>query len=281
MKVDSISFIGGGVMGEAIINGLLSNKLVRPEKITASEPRQDRREELRRKLGVNVTNNNCEAVQSCEIVVFCVKPQVLPRVMMELKGRLRQEQMVISIVAGARISAIKEQLGHSTVVRVMPNMPAQIREGMSVWIAAEEVNQEQLGQAKMLLQTLGKEYQVNDEDFLDIATAVSGTGPTYVFLVMEAVIDAAVHLGCPRHIAYQLTTETMRGSILYAMQSGKHPAELRNMVTTEGGTSAAALYELEKGRLRTVISRAIRAAHERSKTLGSNAEHSSPTKKRT
>jgi pyrroline-5-carboxylate reductase len=150
----------------------------------------------------------------------------------------------------------------------MPNTPAQIGEGMSVWTATPSVNKAQLDQARTILQALGTELYVNDEKFLDMATAVSGTGPTYVFLVMEAMIDAAVHLGFPRHMAYQLVTETMRGSISYAMKSGKHPAELRNLVTSPGGTSAAALYQLEKGGLRTVLSKAILAAYERSKSLG-------------
>jgi pyrroline-5-carboxylate reductase len=176
--------------------------------------------------------------------------------------------MVMSIVAGARLGAISRGLSHGAIVRVMPNTPAQIGEGISVWTATPDVAQGQLDQARTILQALGKEVYVNDEKFLDMATAVSGTGPTYVFLVMEAMIDAAVHLGFPRHVAYQLVTETMRGSVMYAMKSGKHPAELRNMVTSPGGTSAAALYQLEKGSLRTVLSKAIFAAYERSKSLG-------------
>jgi pyrroline-5-carboxylate reductase len=157
----------------------------------------------------------------------------------------------------------------------MPNTPAQIGEGMSVWTATPSVRKNQLNQARIILQALGKELYVKDEKFLDMATAVSGTGPTYVFLVMEAMVDAAVHLGFPRHVAYQLVTETMRGSIIYAIKSGKHPAELRNMVTSPGGTSAAALYQLEKGSLRTVLSKAIWAAYERSKSLGEGKSPSS------
>jgi pyrroline-5-carboxylate reductase len=150
----------------------------------------------------------------------------------------------------------------------MPNTPAQIGEGISVWTATPDVSQDQLEQTRTILQALGKELFMENEKFLDMATAVSGTGPTYVFLVMEAMIDGAVHLGFPRHVAYELVTETMRGSIMYAIKSEKHPAELRNMVTSPGGTSAAALYQLEKGSLRTVISKAIWAAYERSKSLG-------------
>jgi pyrroline-5-carboxylate reductase len=254
-------------MGEAMIVRLLSQKLVDPTKITASEPRQKRREELQN-YAINVTADNREAARNSRVVVFSVKPQDLNHLLAELKGLLKPEQLVLSIVAGARVKTISEGLAHNAVVRVMPNTPAQIGEGISVWTATPDVSQDQLEQTRTILQALGKELFMENEKFLDMATAVSGTGPTYVFLVMEAMIDGAVHLGFPRHVAYELVTETMRGSIMYAIKSEKHPAELRNMVTSPGGTSAAALYQLEKGSLRTVISKAIWAAYERSKSLG-------------
>jgi pyrroline-5-carboxylate reductase len=266
--LDSISFIGGGVMAETIAQGLLSKKLVDIKSINIGEPRSERRRELEQKHGIKVTSNNREAARAGRILVLSVKPQDLDGVLSDLRSTLEPDQVVMSIVAGARISTISEGLGHPAIVRVMPNTPAQIGEGMSVWTATSSVKKEQHDQIRTILQALGRELYVNDEKFLDMATAVSGTGPAYVFLVMEAMIDAAVHLGFPRHMAYQLVTETMRGSILYAMQSGKHPAELRNLVTSPGGTSAAALYQLEKGSLRTVLSKAIWAAYERSKSLG-------------
>jgi pyrroline-5-carboxylate reductase len=255
-------------MGEAMVQGLLSKRLLNGKSITVAEPREERRKELEEKHRINVTANNSDAAQASKIVVLSVKPQDLDTVLAGLKGALKPEQMVMSIVAGARISAISRGLGHNAIVRIMPNTPAQIGEGISVWTATPNVTGDQLKQARTVLQALGKEIYMNDERFLDMATAVSGTGPTYVFLVMEAMIDAAVHLGFPRHVAYELVTETMRGSIMYALKSGKHPAELRNMVTSPGGTSAAALYQLEKGSLRTVLSKAIWAAYERSKSLG-------------
>jgi len=259
-------------MCEAMVQGLLSKKLLHNKSITVGEPRPERRSELKQKFKINITSNNAEAAEACKILVLSVKPQDLDSVLASLKGELQPEQMVMSIVAGARISAISKGLAHNAIARVMPNTPAQIGEGMSVWTTTPKVGKEQFNQARIILQALGKELYVNDEKFLDMATAVSGTGPTYVFLVMEAMIDAAVHLGFARHIAYQLVTETIRGSIMYAMKSGKHPAELRNMVTSPGGTSAAALYELEKGSLRTVFARAIWAAYERSKSLGEGKE---------
>jgi len=267
-------------MGEAMIQGLLSKGLVKNESVVVGEPRQERRAELVKKHGIRATADNLDAARSGRILVFSVKPQDLGKVMAELHGTLRPEQMVMSIVAGARVGTISESLGHNVVVRVMPNTPAQIGEGMSVWTATPDVSQKQLAEARTILQALGKELYMSDEKFLDMATAVSGTGPTYVFLVMEALIDAAVHLGFPRHIAYQLVTETMRGSVLYAMKAGRHPAELRNLVTSPGGTSAAALYELEKGSLRTILSKAIWAAYERSKSLGEAKSSSVDMQKR-
>ena len=255
-------------MGEAMIQGLLSKSLVKASEITVGEPRKDRSKELQQRYDVKITSDNRRAAQASKIIVFAIKPQDLGSVTEELSGSLHPDQLVISIVAGARIDTIRDALHHDRVIRVMPNTPAQIGEGISVWTATPSVDKDQLSQTRSILQAFGKEVYVKEEKFLDMATAVSGTGPTYVFLVMEAMIDAAVHLGFPRHIAYELVTETIKGSILFAMKSGKHPSELRNMVTSPGGTSAEALYQLEKGSLRTVLSKAIWAAYERSRSLG-------------
>jgi pyrroline-5-carboxylate reductase len=156
----------------------------------------------------------------------------------------------------------------------MPNTPARLGKGMTVWYATPETTETQRAQAAALLGALGHQLEVDDEKMVAMATAVSGTGPTYVFLVMEALIDAAVHLGFPRHIAHDLVIETLEGSTLFAKQSGMHPAELRNMVTSPGGTSAAALHELESGRLRTVLSEAVWAAYRRTVELGEQLEAS-------
>jgi pyrroline-5-carboxylate reductase len=153
-------------------------------------------------------------------------------------------------------------------VRVMPNTPARIGQGISVWTATAEVPDKQRQQASLLLGALGKEIYVDDEDYLDMATALSGTGPAYVYLFMEAMIDAGVHLGFSRHVAEELVFQTVRGSVEYAMASGEHLSMLRNQVTSPGGTSAEAIYHLEKGSLRTVVARAIWAAYQRSVGLG-------------
>ena len=154
----------------------------------------------------------------------------------------------------------------------MPNTPAQLGKGVTVWYATPDVTEAQREQARTLLGSLGEQLEVDDEKLVAMATAVSGTGPTYVFLVMEALIDAAVHLGFPRHIAHDLVIETLEGSTLFAKSSGMHPAQLRNMVTSPGGTSAAALHELESGRLRTVLSEAVWAAYRRTEELGRSLE---------
>ena len=206
------------------------------------------------------------------MVVLAIKPQMLVRVGRELHGQLHDGQLVISIVAGATTRALSNALGHNQIVRAMPNTPAQLGRGMTVWYATPEVSAAQRDQARVLLDSLGMLLEVDDEKFVAMATAVSGTGPTYVFLVMEALIDAAVHLGFPRHVAHDLVIETLEGSTLFAKSSGMHPAQLRNMVTSPGGTSAAALHELESGRLRTVLSEAVWAAYRRTEELGRNLE---------
>ncbi len=263
-----LAFIGSGVMAEAMMGGILSRSLTDPSHIIASDPLVERGQELRERYGVNATTNNREAAQAAQIVILSVKPQVLPVVLKELKGAVDPGALVLSIVAGARIMVIADGLGHDAVVRVMPNTPAQVGQGMSVWTATQGVSEEQRAQAQSILQALGEEIYLEDEDYLDMATALSGTGPAYVFLFMEALVDAGVHLGFSRRIAQQLVLQTLQGSVAFARQSIAHPAELRNMVTSPGGTSAEALYQLEKGGFRTVLSRAIWAAYQKSKYLG-------------
>jgi pyrroline-5-carboxylate reductase len=264
----TLAFIGSGVMAEAMIKGMLKEELIDPSHMVASDPRLERVQELAERYGVKGTTDNRQAAEAAQIVVLSVKPQVLPTVLKELEGGIMPEGLVLSIVAGAKIKVIAEGLGHTAIVRVMPNTPAQVGRGMSVWTATSQVTGEQQAQARSILQALGEEIWLEDEDYLDMATALSGTGPAYVFLFMEALIDAGVHLGFSRRVAQQLVLQTVQGSVAFARQSVHHPAELRNMVTSPGGTSAEALYQLEKGGFRTVLSRAIWAAYQKSKYLG-------------
>ena len=270
----TIATIGSGVMAEAIIAGVLRGRLVEPDQIVASHPRAERRHELTLAHGVRTTASNAEAVEGADIVILAIKPQMLGRVARDIGPHLRRGQLVLSVLAGATTRALTSALGHDQVVRSMPNTPARLGKGMTVWFATPEVTADQRGQAAALLGALGVQLEVDDEKLVAMATAVSGTGPTYVFLVMEALIDAAVHLGFPRHIAHDLVIETLEGSTVFAKQSGMHPAELRNMVTSPGGTSAAALHELESGRLRTVLSEAVWASFRRTVELGDQLEAS-------
>jgi pyrroline-5-carboxylate reductase len=273
----TIATVGSGVMAEAIIAGLLRDRVVAPEQIVASHPRGDRREALERTHGIRTVDSNAAAIEGADVVLLGIKPQMLGRVGRELRGNLRPGQLVISVLAGATTRALMGHLGHREVVRSMPNTPAQLGKGVTVWYATADTSEAQREQAGVLLSALGHQIEVDDERLVAMATAVSGTGPTYVFLVMEALIDAAVHLGFARHIAHDLVIETLEGSTLFAKQSGMHPAQLRNMVTSPGGTSAAALHELESGRLRTVLSEAVWAAFRRTVELGEQLEVGVPS----
>jgi pyrroline-5-carboxylate reductase len=263
-----IAVIGPGAMGEAVIGGLLRQELVASDQVLVSHPREERRHELAARYGVQTTPDNLAAAEWGRIVIFAVKPQQLKRVLPPLRGALRGDDLAISVVAGVTIGSFATALDHPAVVRSMPNTPAVIGEGMTVWTAGPEVSELQRGWAATVLGALGKALFVDTETYLDMATAINGTGPAYFFLMMEAMVDAGVHLGLSRRIAEELVTQTMLGSVRYAQQSGAHPAQLRNAVTSPGGTSAAAISELERGGMRTVLSDAIWAAYRRSVELG-------------
>lgn len=264
----TIATVGSGVMAEAMVAGLLRGNLVSPDQVVASHPRAERRAALETTHGIRVVASNTEAVTGADVIILAVKPQTLARVAREIGPVLRPGQLVLSVLAGPTTKALVATLGHDQVVRAMPNTPARIGSGMTVWYATPATTEAQRSQAKALLGALGAELEVEDEKWVAMATAVSGTGPAYVFLVMEALIDAAVHLGFPRHIAHDLVIETLEGSTRFAKQSGDHPAVLRNMVTSPAGTSAAAIHELESGRLRTVLSEAVWAAFRRTVEVG-------------
>jgi pyrroline-5-carboxylate reductase len=264
----TLSFIGVGVMGEAMIRGLLTRERLSPDQIIAADPVESRRREVAERYGVRTTTNNREAAREGQVVILSIKPQSLPRVLPEIRGELVGDDLLLSILAGASIRALAEGTAHRAVIRSMPNTPAQIGEGISVWTATPEVTERHRSQAREILGALGEELFLDNEDYLDMATALSGSGPGYVFLFVEALIDAGVHMGFPRRVSEQLVLQTLKGSVSYAAQSGKHVAELRNQVTSPGGTTAAALYHMEKGGLRTVISRGIWSAYQRSIELG-------------
>jgi len=265
---ERFAFVGPGVMAEAMVNGLLFRAGVGPGSLTVAGPRPERREELAKHYGIHTTTDSRAAVADATVVVLSVKPQSLPAVLEKLQGGIPAGALILSIVAGARLASLAEKLGHQAVVRAMPNTPAQIGQGITVWTVTGAVTPAQRETAKQVLECLGKEIFAEDEDELDMATALSGTGPAYVFLFMEALVDAGVHLGFPRRIAEQLVVQTLKGSVAYYETSPTHLARMRNDVTSPAGTTAAALYYLEKAGFRPALSRAIWAAYERSVQLG-------------
>lgn len=252
-------------MAQAIISGVKDAGL--DASIIVGEPFEARRESLKSGLGVEVTASNREAIAGADIVVLSVKPQQLEAVAEELDGALNADQTVLSIMAGVKIHSIGLKLNHTKLIRVMPNTPAQIRKGISAWTASDDVEQATLDFVASMLSAIGDELKFNDEKNIDIATALSGSGPGYVFVFIEALTDAGVELGLPVHVARHLASQTVLGSAALQRESGKHPAELRNMVTSPGGTTAAGLAALEMGGFRANVADAVRAAFERGEEL--------------
>jgi len=264
-----LAFIGGGNMGGAIIKAIVNQKIALPDDIVVSDVDALKLKGMTKELKIKMTGSNIEVICEADVVVLAIKPQILSDVIEELKGHMVSSQLVISIIAGATLKTISEGLKHDSVVRVMPNTPAQIGQGMSAWTASDAVTAKQRNIAESILNALGKQIYFDDEKYIDMATAVSGSGPAYIYLIIEALTDAAVHIGLPRLQAEDLVLQTVLGSALFLEQSDKHPAELRNMVTSPGGTTADGLLKLEKGKLRATISKAVIASYKKAKQLGS------------
>jgi pyrroline-5-carboxylate reductase len=263
-----IGFIGGGSMGEAIVGALLKKGVAEPGDVTVSDAAEPRRRHLSSSYGVVVTEENGAAFRGVELAVLAVKPQDFGAVASDLRGNVEDDQTVLSIMAGIRIERIVEALGHKAVVRAMPNTPAFVGEAMTVWTATDAVSQRGRESSAGLLRSLGREIEVGDENYLDMATAVSGSGPGFVFLFLEALIDAGVHIGLRREMAQEMALQTVLGSACLASETGKDPVELRNMVTSPAGTTAAGLQVLEEAGFRGAVRDAVEAAHERAKELG-------------
>ena len=264
-----ITFIGGGIMAEAIINGVLDKNLAKPIDIAVVELLEARRTDLTQRYHVeSVADVHSINSGTGDIVVLAVKPQDLPKAMNAIKGTLTSNQVVLSIVAGVRISTIASGLSHEAVIRVMPNTPAQIGQAASVWTATLAVAPERLEDSRNLIQAIGEEVYVSDEKYVDMATGLSGSGPAYVFMFIESLTDAGVHVGLTRNIAAKLAVQTVLGSAQLVQQSGLHPAELRNMVTSPGGTTAEGTLVLEGAGFRTSIIEAVAAAYDKARLLG-------------
>lgn len=267
-----VAFVGTGTMAEAILRGLLARGVVVARDVLASAPRPERRAHLSETYGVRAVADNAEAARDADVVMLCVKPQTVPKVLPELREVLDTRQLVISIAAGVSLQMLENLSYHPAIVRSMPNTPAHVSEGMTVWVASHAVTPTQIAHTRTIFQALGREMQVDNEDFLNMATSISGCGPSYLFLVMEALIDAGVQIGLPRYMAEELVTQTVLGAARLAQESSRHPASLKNAVTSPGGTAAAALYQLEKGGLRPTMADAVMAAYERSIALGQDGK---------
>lgn len=260
----TVAIVGGGVMGEAILGGAIDRGVLAAEEVTVVELLAERREALAERYGVATTGEAGDVLAGASLILLAVKPQEFRK----LTARLRGDALLLSIMAGVRIETLAAHFGHDRIVRVMPNTPAAINQGMSVWTATETVDEAQRETVRGLLGAIGRELAVDDEGKLDMATALSGSGPAYVFLFIEALIDAGVAIGLTAEEAEAMTMQTLAGAAAYAQVSEFSPAELRERVTSKGGTTAAGLQELDRGEFRELLAACVRAACERSRELG-------------
>ena len=271
MSDKTIGFVGAGNMAEAMIRGLLRGKVFAPRQIVASTPREERRADLAEKFGVTATADNREAARQA-IVVLSIKPQILGRVLEEIADAVDPEALVISIAAGVPVSAIQSKLPTGTrVVRAMPNTPALVDAAATAIARGEHARESDLDDARRIFDAVGITV-VLDESQLDAVTGLSGSGPAYVFLILEALSDAGVKVGLSRRNAQLLAAQTLLGSAKLLLETNEHPGRLKDMVTSPGGTAITGLHTLEHGGLRTTLMNAVEAATRRSRELGEAAE---------
>ncbi len=262
-----IGFVGGGQMAEALIGGLLAGQVCGPELIWATDPVADRRDRLKSQFGIRVGTDNREAIAWADVVLLAVKPQTLPDVLKETKSAL-SKRLVISIVAGATIRSIVEQTTTAaTVIRAMPNTPAVVREGMTALAKGPGVSEDDIQLTRGIFEAVGRVVLV-EERLMDAVTGLSGSGPAYVFQAIEALADGGVKMGLPRPTAELLAAQTVLGAARLVLESGEHPAKLKDRVASPGGTTIAGLHQLESGGLRATLIAAVEAATKRSQELG-------------
>ena len=266
-----VGFLGTGNMAEALIKGLLRAEVLRPDAIWGSEPRQSRLELIKQRYGVSMTKFNVDVVRHCPVVVLSVKPQILPSVCEEIAPHLKPRALVISVAAGVPVAAIETRLPPGTrVVRVMPNTPALVAAGATAIAAGQNATEADLKITENIFRSVGMTVTL-DEEQLDAVTGLSGSGPAYLFLIIEALSDAGVKMGLSRYNALALAAQTVLGSAKLLIETGEHPGQLKDMVTSPGGTAIAGLHTLEAGGLRTTLINAVEAATRRSRELGEAA----------
>jgi pyrroline-5-carboxylate reductase len=263
----TIGFIGAGNMAEAMLRGLLRGEDFAPAQVSASGPREERVRELREKYSINATTDN-QVPASAEIVVLSVKPQIMSRVLDEVAGTISPDALVISIAAGVPVSTIQSRLATGTrVIRAMPNTPALVDAAATAIAGGEHVSEADLADAKRIFDAIGVTV-ILEESQLDAVTGLSGSGPAYVFLILEALSDAGVKVGLSRRTAQLLAAQTLLGSAKLLLETNEHPGRLKDMVTSPGGTAITGLHTLENGGVRTTLMNAVEAATRRSRELG-------------
>jgi pyrroline-5-carboxylate reductase len=266
MTKRSIGFLGAGNMAEALIRGLLRGEF-EPGQVTASGPREERMSELRERFGIHASTDN-HAAAKADIVVLSVKPQILSRVLDQVAGSIGPESLVISIAAGIPVAAIQARLAQGTrVVRAMPNTPALVDAAATAIARGEHARDSDLDDAKRIFDAVGVTV-ILEESQLDAVTGLSGSGPAYVFLILEALSDAGVKVGLSRRTSQLLAAQTLLGSAKLLLETNEHPGRLKDMVTSPGGTAITGLHTLENGGVRTTLMNAVEAATKRSKELG-------------
>ncbi len=272
LKNKKIGFIGGGNMAEAIVRGLLSASFIKANNIFVSEPSKSKRDTLQADYKVKVTADNLELVKKCEIIILAVKPQILNEVLHDIRSLVDRDKLIISVAAGVPISIIDGILSGKenkkfSVVRTMPNTPALVQAGVTAIAAGKHVSKTAVKIAHRIFEAVGRTVDV-EEAHLDAVTGLSGSGPAYIFMIIEALSDAGVKMGLARDVSNTLTLQTILGSAKLAQETGKHPGELKDMVTSPAGTTIAGLHALEDGGLRTTLMNAVEEATLRSRELG-------------
>jgi pyrroline-5-carboxylate reductase len=264
----TIAFLGTGNMAEAIIKGLLRAGTARPESIIATGRRPERLEEIKRAYGIRTTQDNLAAAREADIVVLSVKPQAMDKLVVQVAPALDQRKLIISVAAGVPIAALERRLGAGArIIRTMPNTPSLVGAGACALARGEHASEEDLAVASRIFQAVGITTVV-EENLLDAVTGLSGSGPAYIFLVIEALSDAGVKVGLPRYTALKLAAQTVLGSAQLLIETNAHPGQLKDQVTSPGGTAIAGLHTLEAGGLRTTLINAVEAATRRAKELG-------------
>ncbi|MBC2705005.1 pyrroline-5-carboxylate reductase [Desulfobacula sp.] len=269
LQEKKIGFIGSGNMGEALISGLVLSKATKPENIICSDIAEDLLEEIQHKYRVSTTTDNIEVAKKSEIIVYATKPQILGSVLKETARALDQSKLIISIAAGVPLAAIASGLGKELrLIRVMPNICAFVKESATAIAAGEYASKDDVALARAIFDSVGKTVFIQENILMDAFTGLSGSGPAYIFIIVEAMADAGVKMGLSRKDSLLLSTQTVLGAAKLLLESKEHPGQLKDRVASPGGTAIAGIHTLEQGGLRTTMINAIESATKRSKELG-------------